>query len=117
MELHMAARDRACDRHGERWASLDPDLARKISQQMFKRLISTVQNFGRGGTVVFVPPERTEDFYADNRFVALKYRFSEGEPRRRFRTLIVRTMNRLAQAHGPADGASVDGVPDTRAVG
>ena len=117
MELHMAARDRAYDRDGERWASLDPDLARKISQQMFKRLISTVQNFGRGGTVVFVPPERTEDFYADNRFVALKYRFSEGEPRRRFRTLIVRTMNRLAQAHSSTDDTSVDEVSDPSAVG
>jgi hypothetical protein len=117
MELHLAARDRARERDGELWAPLDPDLARTISQQMFKRLISTVQNFGRGRTVVFVPPERTEDFFADDRFVALKYRFSEGEPRRRFRTLIVRTMNRLAQAHGPADGASVDGVPDTRVVG
>jgi hypothetical protein len=117
MELHLAARDRARERDGELWASLDPDLARKISQQMFKRLVSTVQNFGRGGTVIFVPPERTEEFYADNRFVALKYRFSEGEPRRRFRTLIVRTMNRLAKAHGSADGTSVDEVPDPRAVG
>lgn len=117
MELHSAARDRARERDGELWASLDPDLARKISQQMFKRLISTVQNFGRGGTVIFVPPERTEEFYADNRFVTLKYRFSEGEPRRRFRTLIVRTMNRLAKAYGSADGTSVDEVPAPRTVG
>jgi uncharacterized membrane protein len=67
--------------------------------------------------VVFVPPERTKEFYADNRFVALKYRFSEGEPRRRFRTLIVRTMNRLAQAHGSADDTTIDAVSDPSAVG
>jgi hypothetical protein len=108
VELHSAARGRALERNGERWASLDPDLARRISAQMFKRLVSTVRNFGRGGTVIFVPPERTEEFSATNRFVALKYRFSDGEPRRRFRTLIVEIMNRLAQAHGTGRGAAGD---------
>ena len=61
--------------------------------------------------------ERTEEFYEKDRFVALKYKFSEGEPRRRFRTLTLRTMNRLTQAHGSEDGTSVDEVPDPRAVG
>ncbi len=117
MEMHSAARDLAHERDGERWAALDPDLASKISQQMFKRLVSTVQKFGRGGTLVFVAQERTVEFYEKDRFVALKYKFSEGEPRRRFRTLILRTMNRLAQAYGSADGTSVDEVPDPRAVG
>ncbi|HKH77711.1 MAG TPA: hypothetical protein VKA51_12195, partial [Rubrobacteraceae bacterium] len=106
MELHLAARGRARELDGERWASLDPDLARLIGTQMFKRLVSTVRNFGRGGTVVFVPPERTEEFSGENRFVALKYRFSDGEQRRRFRTLIVGTMNRLAKAHGYDDDGS-----------
>jgi hypothetical protein len=32
MELHGAAHERARERDGERWAALDPDLARKISQ-------------------------------------------------------------------------------------
>ena len=105
MELHAAARKRAFERDGERWATLDPDLARLIAAQMFKRLVSTVQNFGRGGTVIFVPPERTEEFSGENRYVAVKYRISNGEPRRRFRALIVKIMNRLAQAHGSTDGS------------
>ena len=105
LELHSAARERARERDGERWAHLDPDLARKISKQMFKRLVSTVRNFGQGGTVIFVPPERTEEFSGENRYVALKYRISDGEPRRRFRTLIVETMNRLAQAYGTTGGS------------
>ncbi len=110
MDLHSAARQRALERDGERWAPLDPDLARRIGVQMFKRLVSTVQNFGRGGTVIFVPPERTEEF-SGARYVHLKYGISDGEPWRRFRTLIVEIMNRLAQAHGydgvggDADGA------------
>ena len=105
MELHLAARELAFERDGERWATLDPDLARMISTQMFKRLVSTVQNFGRGGTVIFVPASRTEEFSHENRYVAFKYRITDGEPRRRFRTLIVEILNRLAQAHGAASGS------------
>ena len=105
IELHSEARERALERDGERWALLDPDLARRIGTQMFKRLVSTVQNFGRGGTVIFVPPERTEEFSRENRYVALKYGISDGEPRRRFRALIVEIMNRLAQAHGTTDAS------------
>ena len=105
MDLHLAARELAFKRDGERWATLDPDLARMIGSQMFKRLVSTVQNFGRGGTVIFVPATLTEEFSRENRYVALKYRITEGEPRRRFRTLIVRILDRLAQAHGTVDGS------------
>jgi hypothetical protein len=117
MELHWAARERARELDDERWASLDPDLARLIGTQMFKRLVSTVRNFGRGGTVVFVPPELTEEFSGENRFVALKYRFSDGEQRRRFRTLIVGTLNRLAQAHGHDDDGSAGEVRTPGTVG
>ena len=102
MELHLEARERAFRQDGERWAILDPDLARMIGAQMFKRLVSTVQNFGRGGTVIFVPASRTEEFSHENRYVALKYRITDGEPRKRFRTLIVEILNRLAQAYGTA---------------
>ncbi len=110
MELHSKARKHALEHEGESWAPLDPDLARMIGSQMFKRLVSTVQNFGRGGTIIFVPPERTEEFSRENRFVALKYRISDDEPRRRFRTLIVEIMNRLAQAHGTADESQAPGM-------
>lgn len=105
MDLHSAARERAFERDGESWAFLDPDLPRQIAAQTFKRLVSTVQNFGHGGTVIFVPPERTEEFSGENRYVALKYRISNDEPRRRFRTLILEMINRMAQAHGTADGS------------
>jgi hypothetical protein len=117
MELHLAARERARELDGARWASLDPDLARLIGTQMFKRLVSTVRNFGRGGTLIFVPPERTEEFSGENRYVDLKYGFSDGEPRRRFRTLIVEIMNRLAQAHGHEADGPTDEARAPRTVG
>jgi hypothetical protein len=56
--------------------------------------------------VVFIPPELTEDFSGENRYVTFKHVFAGGEPRRRFRTLIVGVMNRLAQIHGKGDAPS-----------
>lgn len=52
-----------------------------------------------------MPPEQTGEFSGENRYVTVKYRISDGEPRRRFRTLILEMINRLAQAHGTTDGS------------
>lgn len=98
VELHEQARRKA-RALGETWAPLDPDLSRKVAQQMFRRLVSTVRDARHGGTIIIVPPERAEEVLAGER-VSLKHAFADGEPRRRFRTLIVRIMNRLAQSHG-----------------
>lgn len=101
MDLHLSAREEA----EEPWAQLDPDLTRKITQHMVRRVISTVRSSYHGGTLIILPPERTEEFSGKNRFIDIKYRFSEGEPRRRFRTLIIDTMNTLAEVYG-RDGGS-----------
>ena len=98
VELHEAARREAAA-VGAVWAPLDPDLSRKVAQQMFRRLVSTVRDARHGGTIIIVPPERAGEVLA-GKSVSLKHTFVDGEPRRRFRTLIVRIMNRLAQSHG-----------------
>jgi hypothetical protein len=104
VELHEEARREAAAAGGP-WAPLDPDLARKVAQQMAKRLVSTVRGARHGGTIVIVPPSRAEEILA-GRHVALKYTFTDSEPRRRYRTVIVRIMNRLAQTHGKGEEAS-----------
>ena len=95
-QLHEAARERA-DR---RWAPLDPDLARVLGQQIVRRLVSVMRSARHGGTVIFAPAALTEELSAENRYVAIKYGFAEGEPRSRLRTLVVRAMNALAETHG-----------------
>ena len=102
MELHESARKQA----HEPWAPLDADLTRMIGQHAIRRVISVLRDSHHGGTLIFVPPERTEEFSDDNRYVTFRHRFAEGEPRRRFRTLIVGVMNRLAEVHGKGEAPS-----------
>ncbi len=102
-EIHSKARERAQEKYGENWAPLDNDVTRIIGQHTIKRVVSAVRNSRHGGTLVIVPPDLADDILED-RYVALKYKFAEDEPRRRFRTLIVRAMNVLAESYG-RDGA------------
>jgi hypothetical protein len=105
-EIHAKARERAREKYGEDWAPLDNDITRVIGQHTVKRIVSAVRNSQHGGTLVILPPELADDILED-RYVTLKYKFAEDEPRRRFRTLIVRAMNVLAESYG-RDGASAD---------
>jgi hypothetical protein len=102
MELHREARRRA----KEPWAPLDEDLTRLIGQHTVRRVISVLRDAHHGGTVIFIPPELTEEFSDKNRYVAFKHTFADGPPRRRFRATIVGVMNRLARIHGKGDAPS-----------
>jgi hypothetical protein len=99
-ELHRQAREQAMTEQGSVWAPLDADLSRHVGQHAFRRIISVIRDSRHGGTILFVPPELTEEFSGENGFVGLKYRFAGEEPRRRYRTLILAVMNRLAETHG-----------------
>lgn len=95
-ELHDRAREEA----EEDWAPLDPDLTRMIGQHVVRRMISVLRDVHHGGTLIFIPPERTGEFSRDNPYVTFKHRFDDGEPRRRYRSLIVGVTNRLVEVHG-----------------
>jgi hypothetical protein len=109
-EIHEEARKLAREQYGGVWAPLDNDVTRIIGQHTVKRIISAVRNSRHGGMIIIIPPDLTDDILED-RYVTLKYKFAEGEPRRRFRTLIVRAMNVLAESYGH------DGALDGGAVG
>ncbi len=86
---------------------LDQDVTRKIAQQMVKRLIATMRDSHHGGTIVLVPRESAAGLVRKGGAIRLKYAFLDGEPRRRYRTLILAVMRELAMA-----GAALDPRPD-----
>ena len=98
IENHIRARSTS----GKTWATLDPMITRIISQHTIKRLISALRSAHHGATIVFLPPEIAEVASEVDRYINLKYRFEEGEPRRRFRTLVTGIMNRVAELHAGA---------------
>ena len=100
-ELHEESRRQAAAR-GETWAPLDPELPRQIARRMYRRLFSTLSEARHGATIVTFPPERAEVVLGG--YISLKHTFADGGHRRRFRDLIVDTMNRLARSHGGEAG-------------
>ncbi len=91
--IHARARKKL----GANWPPLDPMLVRVISQHAIKRLISALRSAHHGATILLLPTDMTDELGDINRFIDLKYRFDEGEPRRRFPTLVSRIMNRVAE--------------------
>ena len=91
--------DEARARRGAAWAPLDPMLVRIVSQHAIKRLISALRSAHHGATIVFLPDAFAAELGDSNRYIDLKYRFKEGEPRNRFRTLVVNIMNRVAELY------------------
>jgi len=81
-------------------ASLDPDLPRMIGQHMVRRMIAAIRDSNHGGTLILISPERTVELCHTNRYINFKYTFLDGEPRRRWGTLIVKALNTLAEVYG-----------------
>ena len=52
------------------------------------RILGRIRSYRHGDTLIFIPEEIKEEFLSAD-YVKLKYRFIDGEPRRRFRTLTV----------------------------
>ena len=91
--------DEARSKRGVSWAPLDPMLVRIVSQHAIKRLISALRSAHHGATIIFLPDSFTTELGDSSRYIDLKYRFKEGEPRNRFRTLVVNIMNRVAELY------------------
>ena len=103
LDLHAGARAPA----REEWATLDPEVTRKIGQQMTKRVIAAITAAHHGGTLLIVPPEQAEELLRPNPYLTFKYAFTDDEPRRRFRHLILRALNRLAAVGGRDDCGNI----------
>ncbi|MCW2959759.1 MAG: hypothetical protein JWM90_146 [Thermoleophilia bacterium] len=97
--LHTLAREQA-EAAGERWALPAPDLARIIGEQMMKRIISLIRRDRHGGTLIFMPDDASSALESNNRYLEIKYRFTDTVARQRFFDLILEILNRLAPVHG-----------------
>ncbi len=87
------------ERQGANWPPLDPMLFRTISQHAIKRVISALRTAHHGATILLLPPEMRGELSEVNRYIDLKYRFAEGEPRYRFRTLVMKIVTRICELH------------------
>jgi hypothetical protein len=101
--LHAEARAVA----RETWAPLDPNITGVIAQQMFKRVIYTMRMTHHGGILLILPP-RYADSDTRDEILRSKYTFEQGEARYRYRTLIMRLMNTLAE-----EGGRIDPMPES----
>ncbi|HSY25039.1 MAG TPA: hypothetical protein VK841_23100 [Polyangiaceae bacterium] len=87
-------------------APLDPNVAGVVTVQMLKRLVSTIREAHNGGTILFIPREHTRRLIEEERSLRIKYAFSDEEPRRRYRTLILAVLRELS-----VTGAELDPLP------
>ena len=78
-------------------APLDPGLLRRVDQQLVRRIIANVRLSHHGGTIIIMPHEEAETAARTGKPVALKYRFADEEPRRRYRSLQLRLLAALAE--------------------
>lgn len=99
MAQHLRAAERVQEGSGERWAPIEPNLPRRISERMMKRVVAMLRQARHGGTIIFAPAKRPEELCVDC-YVDLKYRFESSAPRCSFPGLVVAILNRLAQLHG-----------------
>lgn len=103
IEWHETSRRSARERTGETWAALEPDLPRRITERLHKRVISALREERHGGTLLFIPWDDAVDVSDAKAYIDLNYRFAEGRSRSSFPHLIVKLLNRLAQLHGDSD--------------
>ncbi len=102
-----AIHDEARRAASSRWADLEPDVSRNVAQHMIRRVLATMRAAHHGGTMIFVPSACATQLAEGSRWLHLKYAFADGEPRRRFRTLMLEVMAALAEEGGAAGRASV----------
>jgi DisA bacterial checkpoint controller nucleotide-binding len=83
---------------GGQGVPLEPSLTRKISQQMFKRVIAILREAHHGATLLIIPQARAEGLLGEGGTLRLKYAFADAPARRRHVTLVRAIMRELALA-------------------
>lgn len=103
VEQHTIARRSARELAGETWATLEPDLPRRITERLHKRIISVLREEHHGGTVLFLPLEDAPDVSGAEAYIDLRYRILDGISRACFPLLIVSILNHLTRLYGNSE--------------
>ena len=77
--------------------TIDPLITRHLAQGLLRRCLQLLRKEGHGGTLLIVPPAMAAELERPNPYVTIRYALLDEEPRRRYRTLLVRLMNRLGK--------------------
>jgi len=90
----------ASSNHGSRNddTMLDPNLIGIIGKHQAMRIISTMRESRQGGTLLYLPHPRLEEFMARNPFITIKYQFREDATRQRLVKLMLQTLTRLTDS-------------------
>jgi hypothetical protein len=93
LEYLAASRD-----GGQKWHNLlDPNLIGIMGKHATMRIISTMRESRQGGTLLYLPHDRLEEFTAKNPFITVKYQFQEDATRQRLVKLILQTLQILTR--------------------
>jgi hypothetical protein len=95
--LTYLARSQGGSRNGD--TRLDPNLIGIIGKHQAMRIISTMRESRQGGTLLYLPHHRLEEFTAKNPYIAIKYQFREDATRQRLVRLMLQTLTRLIETH------------------
>ncbi len=79
---------------------LIPNLPAIIVRQAIMRIISTMREAHKGGTIIILPHERRNEFTSRNPLLNIKYQFQEDEARYRSLRLMLETLQTLAEEKG-----------------
>jgi len=104
LALHREARRYAT----KPWAAIDPEFFGTLKKQVFMRILGRIRSNRHGGTLILIPDERKNEVLSENPYVRIKYRFVGEEPCRRFRTLIVKIADALAEFHGSFENPAIE---------
>jgi hypothetical protein len=75
---------------------VEQSLVGKVTQQMLRRVITLVRGARHGGIVLFVDTDSATFVEGSPRGLRLKYRFEQGEPSHRYRSLLLQLMRDFA---------------------
>jgi hypothetical protein len=79
---------------------IDPNLMRTIGRHVTMRIISTMRNMHRGGTFLYLPDDRSDEFIAQNPLITIKYQFHKKGLRSRLMDLMNQTLQSLITDYG-----------------